>query len=279
MLALLAWNDRPWLDGWQLRFWCLLRLLFLLTACSPPTLPPEPVRFTVAGSTTMMPLLSELVEAYQVHFPQVSIAVEGGGSRLGLVRVKAGEVPLGASSWLPADEVETLWSAPVAVDGIAVVVHPGNPVSGLSLAQLRGVFSGRVWDWAELGGAGEVQVVSREEGSGSRSAFEGRIMEGHRVTPTALVMPGSQALVDYVATHPKAIGYVSIGYLSEKVKALAVEGVTPTPETASEGTYHLTRPLFLVALEEPDGAPRSFVDFVLGSEGQEIVERRYGRVR
>jgi phosphate transport system substrate-binding protein len=104
-------------------------------------------------------------------------------------------------------------------------------------------------------------------------------MEGQRVTPTALVMPGSSAVIDYVAAHPEAIGYVSMGHLSERVKALAVEGVPSSSQTVTDGAYHLTRPLFLIADREPTGAPRSFVDFVLGSEGQQIVARRYGRVR
>lgn len=259
--------------------WLLAGLLSLLTACGTPTLPPESVRFTIAGSTAMTPLLTELAEAYQVHFPQVSIAVEGGGSRLGLARVKEGEVVLGASSWLPAEGAATVWSAPVAMDGIALIVHPDNPTTGLTLAQLREVFSGRLWDWAELGGAGEVQVISREGGSGTRAAFETRVMEGQRVTPTALIMPGSGAVVDYVAAHPEAIGYVSMGHLSDKVRALAIERVKPTPQTVSDGTYYLARPFFLVAPEEPSGAPRSFVDFVLGLEGQKIVGQQYGRVR
>jgi len=263
-----------------LRVWLLISLSALLIACTgTPTLPPEPVHFTVAGSTTMTPLLTELVEAYQVHFPQVSIAVEGGGSRLGLTQARGGNVALGASSWLPSEDEATLWAAPIALDGIAVIVHPDNPVTGLTLTQLLEVFAGRLWDWTELGGEGEVQVISREEGSGTRAAFETRVMEGQRVSLTALIMPGSQAVVDYVAAHPEAIGYVSMGYLSEKVRALAVEGVRPAPETVKENAYHLTRPVFLIALQEPEGAPRSFVDFVLGAEGQEIVGQRYGRVR
>ncbi len=261
------------------RICLLINLLALLTACSTPTLSPQPVRFTIVGSTAMTPLLAELVEAYQAHFSQVSITIEGGGSRLGLARVKDGEVALGASSWLPAEEEATVWSAPVAVDGIAVIVHPDNPVTALTLAQLREVFSGQLWHWAELGGAGEIQVVSREKGSGTRTAFETRVMEGQRVTPTALIMPGSQTVADHVAAHPEAIGYVSMGYLSEQVRALLVEGVTPTPTTVAQGKYHLTRPFFLVALEEPSGAPRSFVDFALGTQGQQIVGQHYGRVR
>jgi phosphate transport system substrate-binding protein len=257
----------------------LISPLVLLVACGTPTLPPEPVRFTAAGSTAMMPLLAELAGAYEIHFPQVSITLKGGGSRLGLARVKDGTVALGANSWLSTENEATIWSAPVAVDGIAVIVHPDNPVTALTLAELREVFSGQLWDWTELGSTGEIQVISREDGSGTRAAFETRVMEGQQVTPAALVMPGSQAVADYVATHPQAIGYVSMGYLSEKITALAVEGVMPTPKTVADGTYHLARPLFLIALEEPDGAPRSFVDFALGPEGQEIVGQVYGQVR
>jgi phosphate transport system substrate-binding protein len=261
------------------RVWLLACLLALLTACSTPTPSSESVRFTIAGSTAMTPLLTELATAYRARFPQVRVLVEGGGSRLGSAQAKAGEVALGASSWLPTGDGATIWSTPVAIDGIAVIVHPDNPVTALTLVQLREVFSGWLWDWARLDGAGEVQVVSREGGSGTRAAFEARVMEGQPVTPTALVMPGSQAVADYVAAHPQAIGYVSMGYLSEKVRALAVEGVLPTPKTAAGGTYHLARPLFLVAPEEPGGAVRSFVDFVLGLEGQRIVGQHYGRVR
>lgn len=281
-------NNKPSLCFWRRAVnsfvaWLLAGLLVLLSACSTPTLPPEPVRFTVAGSTAMTPLLTELAEAYHVHFSQVSITVEGGGSRLGLARVKEGQVALGASSWLSAaDEAagpKAIWSAPVAVDGIAIVVHPDNAVTALTLVRLREVFAGRLWDWADLGGRGDVQVISREEESGTRIAFETRVMEGQQVTPMALVMPSSRAVIDYVAAHPQAIGYVSMGYLSEKVKALPVEAVMPTPQTVSEGTYHLTHPLFLIAAEEPEAAPRSFVDFVLGPEGQRIIGQQYGRVR
>ncbi|MFZ5917339.1 MAG: phosphate ABC transporter substrate-binding protein [Chloroflexota bacterium] len=263
----------------SLRGWLLAILLICLAGCGTPTLPPDPVRFTVAGSTIMTPLLDELAEAYQTHHPQVSITVERGGSRQGLARATSGEVALGASSWLPESQARDVWSAPVALDGIAVIVHPENPVTDLTLAQLREVFSGRAWLWDEMAGSGEVQVISREDGSGSRASFEALVMEGQPVTPTALVMPNNQAAIDYVATHPAAIGYASMGYLSNTVRAIAVEGVLPSPASVVEGAYHLVRPLFLVAAQEPGGAARSFVDFVLSAKGQQIVSRQFGRVR
>jgi len=100
-----------------------------------------------------------------------------------------------------------------------------------------------------------------------------------RATPTKVVMPGSQAVIDYVATHPAAIGYVSMGYLSPKVKALPIEGLTPTPETVQSGQYHLTRPLVVVTSRQPAGEVRAFLDFALSPAGQAVVGGRYGRVR
>jgi len=266
------------------RFAALVGVLALLAACGRPLEPPTPVHLKIAGSTSMQPLLRELAEAYSERHKHVTIEVEGGGSRLGMALARERRVDLGALSRPPSEEGRSaaapLWSTPVALDGIAIVVHPRNPIEGLTMPQVRDIFSGRILSWEEVGGrAGEIVVISREEGSGTREAFEGMVMGGRRVTPTAVVMPGSVAVVEYVADHPEAIGYVSMGHLSPQVKALAIEGMAPTPESVESGEYQLIRPLFLVAAEEPSGEARAFVDFTLSPAGQAIVGKRYGRVR
>jgi phosphate transport system substrate-binding protein len=208
----------------------------------------------------------------------VTIAVEGRNSLVGVELVRQGEVDIGMTSGKqPQDTL--LWSTPIALDGIAIVVHPHNPVEGLTLLQLRDIFFGRVWDWRDVGGqAGEIVAISREDGSGTRAVFEEMVMKGKRVTPTAVVMPSSRAVVEYVAEHPEAIGYVSMGHLSEEVKALRIEEVAPTPESVRQGSYHLLRPLFLVTREKPTNEVKGFIDFVLSPTGQFIVGRKYGRV-
>lgn len=257
----------------------LAALSMILAGCGATVTPPTPVTLRLAGSTSMQPLLADLFAAYQKRAPHVTIIVEGGGSRLGREQAQEGKVDLGMTSWLQAED-DVGWSVPIALDGIAVIVHPDNPLDGLTLLQLRHVFSGRFWHWEEVGGSyGEITVVSREDGSGTRAVFEDVVMEGQAVTSTAVVMPSSQAVVEYVAGHPRAIGYVSMGHLSPQVKALAVEGVMPTTARVADGSYHLTRPLYLVAVREPQGEAQAFVEFCLSPAGQSVVSERYGPVK
>ena len=258
---------------------CLISLL-ILAGCSRGAIEPaEPVHLKVAGSTSMQPLVEELAQAYAERHQQVTITVEGRGSLMGIESVRQGEVDIGMTSGKEPDDT-LLWSTPIALDGIAIVVHPQNRVEGLTMLQLKDVFFGQVWDWKDVGGqAGEIVTVSREDGSGTRAVFEELVMQGKRVTPTAVVMPSSRAVVEYVAEHPQAIGYVSMGQLNQEVKVLEIEEAAPTPDSVRQGSYHLLRPLFLVTRQEPTGEVKGFVDFVLSPTGQSIVGRKYGRVQ
>lgn len=256
---------------------CLLAFASILLAACRAYEPPEPVYLKIAGSTSMRPLLEDLAEAYSRRHRHVTIEVVGGDSRLGMELARKRQVDLGACS--RQLEGEKLWSTPIALDGIAIIVHPSNRVESLTLLQLGDIFFGRVLDWKDVGGrGGEIRVISREEGSGTRAAFEEMVMGGKRVTPAAVVVPGSRAVVEYVAEHPGAIGYVSMGCISSQVKVLRIEGLQPTPESVGKG-YHLVRPFLLLAAEEPTGEVKAFVDFILGPRGQAIVGEKYERVR
>lgn len=258
----------------------VLCLMGLLIGCSRGAIePPEPVHLKVAGSTSMQPLLEDLAQAYTERHKHVTIAVQGRSSRLGIELVRQDQVDVGMTSQKEPED-KSLWSTPIALDGIAIVVHPQNRVEGLTLLQLKDIFFGRLWDWRDVGGQeGEIVAISREDGSGTRAVFEELVMKGKRVTPTAVVMPSSRAVVEYVAEHPEAIGYVSIGHLSQEVKALKIEGMAPTPKSVRRGEYHLLRPLFLVTRGEPTGEVKGFIDFALSPAGQSIVGRKYGRVQ
>jgi phosphate transport system substrate-binding protein len=263
-------------------------LLWLLTACGAPLESHEPVYLRIAGSTSMQPLMENLGQAYTEQQEYVTVDVQGGGTRLGIALARENRIDIGTASRKPTageekdpeTEAKRLWWTAIAQDGIALVVHPQNAVGGLTLPQARDIFFGRVLDWEEIGGIpGEIVVVSREDGSGTRQVFEERIMEEKRVTLTAIVMPSSEAVVEYVARHPTAIGYVSMGYLSPQVKALPVEGVSPTPEDIQSGAYPLTRLLYLLTGQEPTGEVKAFIEFALSPAGQAVVEQRYGRLR
>lgn len=263
----------------------LLLLLLLagpLAACGEPVATPEPVFLEAAGSTSMSPLVAELAAAYGEQFPLVSLDVRGLGTQFGLEALRAGEVDLALASRLPEDLPSEWQATAIARDGMAVIVHPDNPVDGLGLLQLQDLFSGRVYEWKAVGqtrAGGEVQIVSREEGSGTRSAFEALVLDERPVTPLAVVAPSSRAVVDYVAKDPNAIGYVSMAYATSSVKVLRIEGQLPTTQAVGEGSYPLTRELWVVSAKPPSGAARAFLSFVLGPAGQQIVGRNYGRIK
>lgn len=261
----------------------LLRLLFPLLAiiaCGGVE-PHPPVHLTLAGSTSMLPLVQELARAYEEAHHYATIDTKGGGSRFGLEAVRKDQVEIGMISWdLTGGEASGLRARTIAYDGLTIIVNEDNRVRRLALAEIRNIFTGQILDWSELGGeAGEIQVVSREDGSGTREVFEVQVMQGKRVIPMAVIMPGSQAVVEFVATHPTAIGYVSMGWLGEGVRAVAVEGIEPNRETVAQERYPLTRPLLLVTPNEPDPEAQSFINFVLSPRGQAIVTKKYVGVR
>jgi phosphate transport system substrate-binding protein len=260
----------------------LLTVGILLGACGEPVATPAPVDLRAAGSTAMYPLVVDLATAFTEQSPLVSLEVLGLGTHYGLDALRAGDVDLALASWLPGDLGAAWRATAVARDGIAIVVHPSNSLAGLGLLQLQDLFSGRAYEWQAVGGRaaqGEVQPVSREEGSGTRAAFEALVMQEQTVTPLAIVAPSSRAVVEYVASHPGSIGYVSMAHVTPDVKVLSLEGELPTPQTAGQASYPLTRELWLVTADAAPPAVENFVLFAVSPAGQQIVEQRYGRIR
>lgn len=259
-----------------------LSIALFCAACTTPS-PPTPTRpvqvIEISSASTTAPLLAALVEAFEQTTPDVRVHVQTVNSAWALEQLQKGQADLSA---VAADPPADLWRTPIALDGIALIVHPDNPLDALTEAQAQAIFGGRLWHWTDLGITvveDEITVLSREEGSGDRIAFEARIMKETPVTPAAILLYGAPAVVDFVATHPNAIGYVSQAMVSEQVKALRLEDVAPVPESIARQEYGLIRPLYLVAIEEPQGAARAFLDFCLGEQGQTIVARRYAAIR
>jgi phosphate transport system substrate-binding protein len=257
-----------------------LWLLVHVTACTQtPTPTVETVQFTVIADTSTAPLIDELATAFGANRPHVSIWVEhAANAERALESLHGSQTDLASVSWLPEDgKIDgTFWYHPFARDSIVMIAHPSNPIGGLTLPQLRSIFQGQTIFWTELGGPElDVVPVSREDGSGTRLSFESLVMGRSDVTPTAVVMPSSEAVVEYVATTPGAIGYVSTAWLSPAVNLLAVEGVTPSPTSVEDGRYVLARPYYLVAQTEPNGGVAQFVDWIREGEGHEIIRRNY----
>jgi phosphate transport system substrate-binding protein len=239
-------------------------------------------QISVAGSTTVQPLAEKLAEAFSAQNPAVNIDVQGGGSSVGVKSAGTGVADVGMASREIKDsekeEYPDLVIFTVARDGIAIVAHPDVPVDELTREQVRGIFAGEITNWSEVGGPDKpITVVSREEGSGTRAAFEEMVMgEDTVIVDTAILHPSNGAVRTAVSTTPDSIGYLSFGYLDESTKALAVDGVEPTPENAASGTYPVVRPLNMLTKGEPDGTVKAWLDFILGAEGQKIVaEERF----
>ncbi len=241
---------------------------------------------SVGGSTTVFPLAEQLAGVYMEHNPDVTITVTAQGSSTGIRSAANGITDIGAASReLKGGELEMgLVVTAIARDAIAIVVHPDTEISNITLEQLRAVYQGDIINWSELGGVDHpIQVVSREEGSGTRDTFGRIVLEsdkagGGHIIDDAIFQSSNGAVRTVVSSTPHSIGYISLGYATGAVKIIALDGVVPTKETAISGEYALVRPLTLLTRGEPVGEAKRFIEFCLSTVGQDIVEEDYIRI-
>jgi len=227
----------------------------------------------VAGSTSVQPFAEKLAEVFISQHPDVRIDVQGGGSSAGIFAARQGAADLGASSRELAASEKDLVEIPIAYDGIAVIVHPKNPLKNLTLEQLRLIFQGKIKNWAEVGlPPHPIHLISREEGSGTRNAFEELVMGKTEVTPATLVQDSNGSVREIVANDPNSLGYISVGLVDHRVKALEIDGIAPSREHIRTHTYKLVRRFLLVSKLPPKGPAKEFVDFILSAQGQSLLE-------
>jgi len=245
----------------------------------------------VKGSDTMVNLGQAWAEK-DMENEAAYIAVTGGGSGTGISSLLSKSCDIAMSSrTIKAKEIEQAKAKgiepkeiKVALDGIAVVVNPKNPVDKLTLDQLAGIFTGKIANWKDVGGADlQVVLLSREVNSGTHVYFKEHVLRKNdpnskeEFAPGALMLPSSQAIADEVASNSGAIGYYGMGYISAKQKPVSIAKDAaspyekPTVENVISGTYPISRPLFFYTNGEPQGATKKFVDFCLSPEGQKIV--------
>jgi len=231
-------------------------------------------KITIAGSTSVQPVAEKLAAAYMKEHPNIKINVQGGGSGVGIKSVEQGTVNIGTSSEnLNASDVATLNQTVIGKDGIVIVVNTANSVSGLTTAQLMGIFSGNITNWNQVGGSNaKIDVITREQGSGTRSNFEKLVMNGSQIEGNAIVQSSTEAVKQSVKGDPNAIGFISLSNLDSSVKALTVDGVTISVQTVSNGSYKLQGPFLFLTKGEPKGNVKDFINWVMGPEGQAIVK-------
>jgi phosphate transport system substrate-binding protein len=236
---------------------------------------------SLAGSTTVQPLAEVLAEAFMAQNPDVVIDVQGGGSSVGVTSAGEGTADIGMASRNIKDseleEFPELQIFTIAFDGIAIVVHPDVALDGLTIEQVKGIFSGEITNFSEVDGPDEeIVVVSREEGSGTRGAFEELVMgEDAVITETAILQQSNGAVRTTVAETPNSIAYLSFGFLDGSVTAVPVEGVEALVENVANDTYPIFRPLNMLTAGAPNELAQAFLDFFLSEAGQAIVAEDY----
>jgi len=170
------------------------------------------------------------------------------------------------------DDEKNLWNVEIAKDGLVLIVNPKNPIQNLTSDQIRDIYAATITDWSQLGGTkSKINIIAREEGSGTRSAFTELIMGEEEITPKAIVQDSNGAVRQLVADDPNAIGFISLGLVSDEVKALHLDGIEATRENIMNGSYRLSRQFLFVTDGEPTGLDKKFIDFTLSSEGQRLL--------
>ncbi len=241
---------------------------------------------SVKGSDTILPLAQAEAEEFMNQNSGKSISVAGGGSGVGLAALVDGEVDIAdASREINDNETQNAKqnginpvATTIAHDGITVVVNPKNPVSNLTFAQLRGIYNGSISNWKEVGGQDSpITVISRDSSSGTYKDFQELAMNKDNYRPDALAQSATGGIVSEVSQNPNAIGYIGFAYLDNSTKALSLDkgngSVSPTPQTILDGTYPLSRALYMYTNGEPSGLTKEFIDFVLSDQGQSVVSK------
>ncbi len=258
----------------------LLILALALTACAEtPQVTRTPVTLRIAEAADQATVLDRVMADYTAHHEWVTASTTSTTQQDAVARVRNGQLDA-AILHVEPEQNAGVWISGLAHDPIAVIVHPSNPIGDVTLAQLSDLFQGRTFDWTPFGGTGDVIPVSREAGAYSRQIFEERVMQTRAVTRNAVLKASAKDVIDFVAGTPGAIGYAPLSQIDKRVKVISIESVAPGPESAANGKYVLSSPLYVIAQSEPQGDLREFMAWLLGDPGQTLLSQLgLGRAR
>jgi phosphate transport system substrate-binding protein len=255
-----------------------LRIFFLVLCLSQILLSGchrERAGVSVAGSTSVQPFAEALAEEFMASHSTEKVFIQGGGSTAGIQAVLTGAAQVGMSSRKLEESEKVLIAVPIIYDAIAVIVHRSNPLNNLAMDQVRKIYAGRITRWKEVGGRDRaITVVTREEGSGTRETFQNLVMgKNVEISLGALVQDSNGAIRQVVSDDPNAIGFISLGLVNERVKALKMDGIEATVENVRAQRYRIVRPFLFVFKTPPQGVAKDFLDYALSPKGQELLMR------
>jgi len=250
---------------------------------------PQSHTISVGGSTSVTPLMELFQADYEKANSHIKITISGTGSGDGIKGAGEGTYEIGMSSreLTPAEIGTGLEPTVVAIDGIAVIVNNSCPISGLTMAQIKDIYTGKITRWEQLGSSangktGGIAVVSREPGSGTRGAFQELLAfpDGELIR-SAIIFDGTGAIKSAIAGNVDAIGYISLGSVDSSIKALSVDGVAAANDNVKNGTYKIARPFILITKRGVPLHPatKAFLEWTLSDAGQTIVKRSWISVK
>ncbi len=236
----------------------------------------------IKGSDSMLLMAQRLSETFMTLHSDVSLYVEGGGSGSGIQSLLEGKIDICTSSRpMSSGEIQQLsnrfnsigMSIICAKDALGIIVHPSNPVSNLSLIEIKKIFTGEITNWKDVGGADKpITVYSREPNSGTYVYLEEHILYGEPYVKNCIMTPGARALTDAVIQDSFAIGY-STNVYANNVKILSVNNLPPTADNIRKGFYPISRYLYLYTIQPPEGLKKEFIEWIISRDGQNIIKK------
>ena len=226
----------------------------------------------IVGSTSVQPICEELANEYKKTHNDIDINVQGGGTGLGIKCAKNCIADIGMSS----KEINeyNLTEYQIGIEGIAIAVNPDNPINDLSTEQIKNIFSGNISDWHELSNySGKINVIVREEGSGTLDAFKDSIMDGSEIKDDAIVQNSAGAVKQGIIQDKNAIGFVSLTHLDSNLKDVGIDNVKASSNSILDGSYKLQRPFLLLTNKTPDNSTLEFINWTLSNESSEIFQK------
>ncbi len=229
---------------------------------------------TTGGSTSVEHVINAFIEAFMQENPDVDVTYDPTGSGAGITGASEGTLDIGLSSRALKDDETGLDSTTFALDGIAIIVNNENTVEDLSLEQIKGLATGEITNWSEVGGPdAPVVLIGREAGSGTRDGFES-IVGVEDVCKYEQEIPSTGGVIAAVASNPNAFGYASLSAVDDSVKAVTVGGVAATEETVQDGSYQIQRPFVFVTKQgaELSDAAKAFMEFAASDAAAELIK-------
>jgi len=229
----------------------------------------------ISGGTAHIPVMKEAARRIMAFNPDIQITIAGGGSGAGIKQVGEGLVDIGNSGRKATEAEKKKYGLALykwAIDGVAAVINPKNPVHSLSGKQLQDIFAGKIISWKALGGDERpINVYTRDKSSGTRAVFWKKALKKGEITGKANFVASNGAMKSAVANDPYAIGYISVGYIDKTVAAVTLDGITPSLDTVKSGEYKVARGLYSNTKGEAKGLAKKFIEYLLSPEGQKIA--------